>query len=221
MDPPYLHFVFAFSAGFFVTLSPCGIALIPAYVGYLLGESRPRIPDVVKVVTVAALSLISTMMGIGLSLSLLGNALAGFVSISGILSAVIVISMGALMMLSRTFTLPTSALFRFSRSVRGLAGSALFGVSYAVAASSCTAPILVAILSHAASLSPYDSLVTMTLYGIGASSPILAVGFASMGAQQLFYKRAVSLAKRGGFIGGALLVIFGLIFLVERLSFVI
>lgn len=218
MEDIHLHVLIAFGAGVFVTLSPCGFTLLPAYIGYLVSDGSLSSRRVFITVLTVIGSLLSVIIVLGILLSMIGSTLSNIIPQLGVVAAFLVLVMGSLLLFGRTIHLMLPGILRVSRSLRGIAGAALFGISYGLAASSCTAPIFIAILSYAlSSPSPIYSLGTVTAYGFGAGLPILLVGWSVTNAGSVLYKRLVKMSRYGSVLGGAITTAFGALLLIERL----
>ena len=69
----------AFTSGIFAFFTPCSVALIPGYVGFLVKSDKgSNILRGIKVGLVSATGLLSIFMGLGLLISLFGNFIAPY-----------------------------------------------------------------------------------------------------------------------------------------------
>jgi len=209
---------FAFTAGLFVTLSPCGYALLPAFISYVAGrENRGR--GVAKVLLAASLSLVAALVAIGFAVSLLGLTAASVIPGLGPAAAVTVIAMGVFVLSGRSIQLGSSRILGLSRRLRGTTAGAVFGASYAAAASSCTAPIFVAIISYAfAARSLAEGVITLSAYALGAVMPLMIAGLAAQEIAGAIFGRLTRYTRYTQPVAGVLIIAFGTYLLFNRLG---
>lgn len=205
----------AFGAGMLATVNPCGFAMLPAYLGYFLGqEGHDR--DVQ--------ATIGRSLGVGLSVS--GGFLAVF-SVVGLaiyhLSASVdrwtpwatIIIGGGLVLLGiamlRGFE-PVVSLPKLNRGGRDRTGQSMFvfGVSYAIASISCALPLFTgAVAGTFRRENLLSSLAVFVAYSLGMTLVLLALtvsmGMARQGMVRRL-RRALPYVTRAS---GALLIVAG------------
>src|SRR5260370_28172692 len=102
MSPVLTLLPWAFSAGMVATLNPCGFAMLPAYLAYLLGRAEgASLGRQLARSTLAGLGMTSGVMGIflaaGVVISGLGAAIARFVPWLGLVVGAVVAILGLVM----------------------------------------------------------------------------------------------------------------------------
>ena len=195
-----------FLGGLFSGFSPCSMPTAMLVVGYVGGRAENRARSFR--ITLAF------VMGISLSLAALGlvASLAGqlFVNtrIFNIVAAFVVLAMGLSLLGLYKFDLPVPQFIRPKKG--GGALSAFFlGIPFGVAASPCTAPIMITVLAFVATRgNPAFGFLMLFVYAFARSLPLLALGTFS-GLLQRFQ----GIAAWSGRIekaSGALLIVLGL-----------
>lgn len=213
---------FALSAGLFVTFSPCGYALLPAFISYVAGRGAAGSGGVARVIVAASLSLAAALVVIGFAVSLLGLTAASAIPGLGIAAAITVVGMGVVMLGGWRISLGTSRILSFSHRLRGAAAGAVFGASYAAAASSCTAPIFVAIISYAfAARSVAEGVLMLSAYAIGAVIPLVIAGLAAQQVSSAAFSRLARYSRYTQPLAGVLIIAFGAYLLLERLGLLV
>jgi len=134
---------FAFGAGMVALINPCGFALLPAYLGFFLGqndESKSRVVALNRAQGVGlALTLgIMVVFGIvGVIFGGLQSAIADYLPFFNIVLGVALVALGIAMLAGFQLTIQIPKLGKGGGS--GSFGSMfVFGVSYAIASLSCT-----------------------------------------------------------------------------------
>ena len=184
-----ISFFVAFTSGLLSFLSPCVLPVIPSYLSFISGVSidemaEPSSESLVRrrvvlnaVAFIVGFSIV--FVSLGLSASFLGGLFAGY-------RRIIRITGGALIMLVGVYLLglfKIAALDRyFQVNLRdkpaGYIGSALVGVTFAVAWIPCVGPILGAILTWAATSRPAEGIYLLSSYAAGLALPFFASAIA-------------------------------------------
>ena len=176
-----LPFAFAFSAGFIALASPCGVAMLPAYVGYYIGSGEEgyeqralalRLGQAMLVGGTAALAFLLLFGAFGVIWSAVGTFLRDVIpyvaSIVGIALVLLGGYMVAFMLINkRSITLIPAIGVNWGTGSRGLVSIFLFGLAYALATLSCTFPIFLAILAQGQVLGGYAAFIMFLIYGAG------------------------------------------------------
>ncbi len=156
-----LPFGYAFGAGMVTTVSPCGIAMLPAYVSLYLGageenfQARSPLKRSIRALVMGGVVTLSfvTLFGImGAILSLGGQFLLTFIPWIAVFIGVVLILMGIYLLTGgRVYTnLPARLAARLSsNSGSSIKGFLVFGLAYAIAALSCTLPVFLAVVGSA------------------------------------------------------------------------
>jgi cytochrome c biogenesis protein CcdA len=170
---------FAFYAGIFSLLNPCGVALLPAYISLLLAKNFPH--------SWAGRTLGALIAGVTLS--------AGFVAVFAVFGIVfsllaglkayvpwISIATGGLLMLYAVLL----HLGKAPKVSLGTTGGAreeqsllTFGVGYALASLGCTLPLFLLAGVSAFSAGVQEALLVLGLYALGVVLFAVAIAFAS------------------------------------------
>ncbi len=178
----------AFSAGMVATLNPCGFAMLPAYVSYLLGAQREGFKEAgageralkgLGLGFVVTLGFLLVFLGLGAVLSLGGRAVMAYVPWAALLIGVAMVGLGLYLLAGRELHVRGLPGVR-SRPGTGWRAIFLFGVAYAVASLSCTLPIFLVVVGAAlAAGGVLPGLVAFGAYGAGMGLVLTAV---SLGA---------------------------------------
>lgn len=208
-------FAIAFGAGMLATVNPCGFAMLPAYLGYFLGQDSGR-QDV--------RATVGRSLGVGLSVS--GGFLVVF-SLAGLaiyhLSASIdrwtpwatmvigagLVVLGLAMLRGFEPVIPLPKLERGGRERTG-ASMFVFGISYAVASISCALPVFTsAVAGTFRRENLASSLAVFFAYALGMTLVLLvltvSLGMARQGLVR-WLRRALPHVTR---VSGLLLIVAG------------
>lgn len=218
----------AFLAGLFSFLSPCTLPILPAYFAFTFNASRGR------VVTMG----IAFFLGLATTMTLLG---ASATALSGLLfdnrraltfwGGMLVIAFGVMGMLGKGFAGPQLQ----SRPAATLAGSYLYGATFALGWTACVGPILGSLLTLLATTSDVAIVqggVLAFIYAFGLGAPLVLVSafFNRLGQGSRFWKLLrgrgfeVNLFGRSlylhstSLISGGLMVLMGLLLASGRLE---
>jgi cytochrome c-type biogenesis protein len=210
----------AFLAGLVSFVSPCVLPMVPAYLSLLTGESLEdlkneptalaRLQTMAHAVAfVAGFSLI--FVGLGLSASAIGGALAANRVLIAQLGGVLVVVLGLHMMgMLRIPVLMMDARLHLQHDRRTLWTSGLVGIAFAAGWSPCIGPILAGILAIASQQHSAAAAVLLSCYCLGLALPFLATAMA-IGVVLPLLARIKSSLPVIEFASGAFLVVVGLI----------
>lgn len=198
--------VLVFAGGLLSGFSPCTMPTALLVVGYVGGQTDNRKRSF-------RISLAFTL-GISLSLAVLGLAasLAGRLFLNtrlfNIMAAFVVLAMGLSLLGLFHFDVPVFGVSHLKKG-GGILKAFLLGIPFGVAASPCTAPLMITVLAFVATRSnPALGFVIMFVYAFARSLPLLAVGTFS-GLLQRFQGIAVW-SERIEKASGILLIFLGL-----------
>ena len=174
----------AFTAGLLSFLSPCVLPIIPSYLSFVSGVSLEEISaphikaDVRRKVVFNSLAFIVgfsiIFVSLGASASYLGSLFFGYRNFIRILGGAFIILVGIYLMGFFTISLLDRYLqFNLKDKPAGYLGSALVGVTFAVAWIPCVGPILGAVLTLAAT----STEVGTGIFYLGTYAAGLAVPF--------------------------------------------
>lgn len=177
--------ILAFAGGLLSFASPCTLPILPAYFAFAFQSGRKQI----------AANTMAFMLGLGAMFSLLG---AGASAIGNVLNQ----SADLLLLLGGSFIVVFGAMSLMGKGFSGfvqedavrndsLGGSFVFGLTFAVGWTSCTGPILGAVLTLAAtSGSVLSGVMLLFIYTLGLGLPLLIVStlFGRASRQSLFWR---------------------------------
>lgn len=175
-------------AGVITLLSPCGYALIPAYIGYSVAHGvSPRRALTRSALASAGIILVYALMS-GLIL-LARETVRASIPHLALLSGIIIATMGVLK--TSPLTLPSIAPVKTFKP-SGDASFLLFGVGYGLGASGCNLPIFISVVIYATLASEAGPLGIMLAYAAGVITPLIIVGtLASLLGQALVRKLGI------------------------------
>ena len=227
MSPGSVTVPLAFLAGLASFLSPCVLALVPAYIGYLSGRSVTAEGVVVEnrwqtfghgVAFVAGFSLV--FIALGAAASLIGAVLYDLRIWLARIGGVVVVIFGLHTM--GVINIPfldydTRRQMRPSPRL-GYASSALMGVFFSAGWAPCVGPVLGAILTLALATGSLNQGVTLlTAYSAGLAIPFLlaALGIGRAAEWMRQHTGAVQVISK---VTGAVMVIIGVLLLTGSLQ---
>jgi cytochrome c-type biogenesis protein len=175
----------AFLAGVFSFLSPCTLPILPAYFAFTFQARRER----VVLTTIAFfLGLATTMVAVGASATALSQVLFSNLRELTLIGGLVVIGFGVMSILGKGFT-GAKLLDRPGASV---AGSYLYGATFALGWTACVGPILGALLTLLATqgLAVLQGAVLAFIYALGLGTPLILIAtfFSRLGAGSRFWR---------------------------------
>lgn len=175
----------AFLAGVFSFLSPCTLPILPAYFAFTFQARRER----VVLMTIAFfLGLASTMVVLGASATALSQLLFSHLGAITTVGGLIVIAFGVMSMLGKGFT----GAKLLDRPTASVAGSYLYGATFALGWTACVGPILGALLTLLTTqgVAVVQGAVLAFIYALGLGMPliIMATFFSRLGGGSRFWK---------------------------------
>ena len=228
--------VAAFVAGLLSFFSPCVIALLPIYAGYLsgatVGLASGTAVDSAETgqsglaawwqLFSRALAFVAgftaLFVPLGLSATLVGSFLRANLDIFQKIGGAIMIALGLSMLeVVPEFNLPFLSAVSSKASPRaGYAGSFVMGFAAAAGWTPCVGPILASVLFLAAQ-NPLSGLVLLLVYSAGLAVPFLtAVVF--LRPLLAAFRRSQRLARAVRLVAGALLVVAGVLLFLGLLA---
>lgn len=210
---------FAFGAGLLAPLNPCGFAMLPAFLGYYLGEaprdevvpsSFARLVQGFAVGAAVSLGFAGAFAGAALLVSLGLRSLVTYVPWAAAVIGLVLVALGVAVIAGRTLALRPIERFRPAQG-RAFRRMALFGAAYATASLSCTLPILLVVVAQAlATSNPLGILGVLAAYAAGAATVLTAVSVSTALARGAVARRLRRVLPYVGRLGGVLLVASGL-----------
>ncbi|SFJ05396.1 cytochrome c biogenesis CcdA family protein [Thermoflavimicrobium dichotomicum] len=216
----------ALGAGFLSFISPCCLPLYPSYLSYITGMSVSQLKDSTRSREVQAATMLHALFfvigfslvfyALGFTVSWVGSLFKEYKDMVRMLSAILIVAMGLFMLgvFQPKFMLREK---KWNVSKKGISylGSAFVGVGFAAGWSPCIGPILASVLAMA-SLHPERAFIYITLYTLGFAIPFLVMAF-FIGRTKWLLKYSNRLMK----IGGAFMVLFGILLYLDQLSVII
>jgi cytochrome c-type biogenesis protein len=221
-----INFVVAFTSGLLSFLSPCVLPVIPSYLSFISGVSLEEMTGararsvVRRRVVLNSLAFILgfsvVFVSLGVSASFLGGLFASYRRFIRLAGGALIILVGVYMM----GVLKIPALDRYFQvnlkdKPAGYLGSALIGVTFAVAWIPCVGPILGAILTWAATSSRVsEGVFLLSSYAAGLAVPF----FLSAVAINSFFQFSQAFRRYIGYVhavAGVLLVIVGVLLVTD------
>ena len=184
-----ITFVAAFGAGVVSFLSPCVLPLVPPYLCFLAGSSLEELTEA-KADSIArrrvfisafvfVLGFSTVFVALGATASVFGQLLREHLDTLAKIAGVIIIIMGLHFLgLFKFAFLNKDTRYQHSDRPRGLFGSYVIGLAFALGWTPCIGPILGAILAVAASEESVTSgAVLLAVYSAGLGVPFMAAAF--------------------------------------------
>ena len=200
----------AFLAGAAATVNPCGIAMLPAYISYYLGDDagRPRLGRGLRAGLLLSLGTFGVFTAMGLVISAVGTALVRFVPWLVLAVAGLLLIAGVATLLGRA---PTLALGKM-RTAQGDGSPRsylAFGVGYGLAALGCTLPIFMIVVSSVFSAAFVDGLLAFAAYGLGMGLVLTGVSVSVALGKKAALRRLSAAGPALQYIGGLGLLVAG------------
>ena len=208
----------AYLAGVFSLLSPCCLPILPAYFSFTFGAQRHR---VVAMSIAFFLGLATTMVVLGASFSALSALIFPHRDIVSQIGGLVIVGLGLMLIARKGFT----GVRLSDRPAATLAGTYLYGLTFAFGWTACVGPILGAVLTALATtgLSVLAGAALAFIYALGIATPLtlLATFFGRLmqgpRAGRLLRGRGFTVGIGGhtlylhssGLISGAMLIIVG------------
>jgi cytochrome c-type biogenesis protein len=217
----------AFLAGVFSFLSPCTLPILPAYFAFTFQARRERI----VLMTVAFfLGLATTMVVLGATATALTQALFQNLEALTVGGGLLIIAFGVMSLFGKGF----AGMRMLDRPTASVAGSYLYGATFALGWTACVGPILGALLTLLATqgIAIAQGAVLAFVYALGLGSPLILVAtfFSRLGRGSRFWQvmrgRGVELRVGGATLhlhttsvaSGLLLIAMGLLLATGQLS---
>ena len=187
-----LPFGYAFGAGMVTTVSPCGVAMLPAYVSLYLGAQEEgfwakstfrRSARALVMSGVVTLGFVVFFGVMGTLLSLGGQFLISSIPWVSVVIGVVLILLGIYLLIGRRVytSLPARLAARMGRADgSSIKGFLIFGIAYGIAALSCTLPIFLVVVGSALALEGFTSgLLQFVSFALGMGFIIALVTIGS------------------------------------------
>jgi cytochrome c-type biogenesis protein len=217
-----ISLVLAFIAGFMSFFSPCVLPMVPSFILYIAGftfrdvQTREDLTEIrIKSVTSSLFFILGfsiVFMALGLTASLLGQALFRHKDAIRVIGGIIVMLLGLYLMgvLKVPFLDLEKRLNLRSKPV-GYSGAFIMGVTFSAAWTPCAGPILGSILVLAAASGTfYKGLALLVFYSAGLALPFLLASL-SVNLALSFIRRTERIIRVITFASGLFIFVIGLL----------
>jgi cytochrome c biogenesis protein CcdA len=211
---------YAFVAGMVASVNPCGFVLLPAFLGYYIGDDpgtrggRGRVGRALAVsgTVTASFALLFGLAGIlaGLAASAvtsmlpwIGTAIGvGLIVLAGVLASGRELTMAAGPRVAQRLKVATRH--------RGLGGYAAYGTAYGLASLGCTLPVFLGVVGTSLQLHGLAAAIgQFVLFGIGMGAVLVVLTLATAWFGDGLIGRARTLGRHVGWASAALLWLAG------------
>lgn len=162
---------FAVGAGLATFFAPCAYPLLPGYVGYALRDAETGLGGAAVRGLAASAGAVAVLAALGWLLLAVGGRLARSLPLLEPLIGVALVVLGVLFLTDR---LPTLHL-RLPKRRASVAGAAVFGGGYALAAAGCVVPVVLGVFTQALTLAPPRAAVVLGSYAAATALPLTGV----------------------------------------------
>ena len=208
---------YAVVAGMVASVNPCGFVLLPAYLGYYLGDDRGARGRTGRALAVSATVTASFALLFGLAGILAGlaaSALSSSLPWIGTAVGVGLILLAGILASGRELT--GSLAPRVARHLgsatrnRGLGGYAAYGTAYGLVSLGCTLPVFLGVVGTSLQLHGLaDAVGQFVLFGIGMGIVLAVLTIATAWFGDGLLRRAQALRRHVGWASAVLLWLAG------------
>jgi cytochrome c biogenesis protein CcdA len=158
----------AFLAGMLSFLSPCCMPVLSAYFAYTFQARRER---VILMTIMFFLGLATTIVLLGASATVLSQVLFRYLPTLTVVGGLVVIGFGVMSILGKGF----AGIQVLDRPTASVAGSYLYGATFALGWTACVGPILGALLTMLATqgIAVLQGAVLSFIYALGLGTPLI------------------------------------------------
>jgi cytochrome c-type biogenesis protein len=200
-------------AGFVTLLSPCGYALLPGLIGYLLG-GKVSIRGAVRGALTAIFGVLLVFVAVGIILSIASGLIRAVVPHLTIVAAVIIMAIG----IAKIFDLNIPVIGNAPSINIKPTGFFTYGIAYAFAGAGCTFPIFFAVLLYASTVPGIGALATMLTYSVGLAVPLLITSVLTATANDAIVRRIARLTGKIQKVSGSVLLAAGVYLIYSYLT---
>ena len=185
------------------TVNPCGFAMLPAYLGYFLGEKSDRRSGRLGVVVASvAAGFLVVFTVAGLLIGAGARAVVDAIPWLALVVGIGLVLVGVTQLLGKRL-LPYFRGPGRARSSGSPGGMFVFGASYAVASLSCTLPIFLSLVTGAVATGSFgEAVLTFVAYGSGMAVVVTGLTVAVAAGRKSIVDRIRPLAARLDRISG-------------------
>ncbi len=191
-SPGPLTIIIVFTSGLLTSLGPCSLSLLPVTVAYLSGFNKNQKPFNKSLIFCSGI-LISLVM-LGMLSGLLGKIYGQLPSGIGIIVPIITILMGLNLLGILKISLPNEPnIDSWKGNLPGPLAPLAAGMTFGLAASPCTTPVLAVLLAWIAENgNPASGIVLLTCFGSGQIIPLLLAGTTAAAIPRILSIRVIS-----------------------------
>jgi cytochrome c biogenesis protein CcdA len=206
----------SFGAGIFAFFNPCGFAMLPAYVAHYLGREEEGHWTLLRAFvkglslgSVVSAGFVTVFAVLGGIVSLVGGAIGATLPWVGALIGLGLLGLGVSMLLGKAISLP--ALERLGGKIaqaRGNPGQRdlpfyyLYGMTYALASTSCTLPVFIIVVGNAFAGGVLNGFVQFGAYTLGMALMMIALSVVMAFSKELVISFMPQLMRAMRWIGG-------------------
>ncbi|WP_018133552.1 cytochrome c biogenesis CcdA family protein [Effusibacillus pohliae] len=181
---PSLNLGIVFSAGAAAAFNPCGVALLPAFVAYLMGGQEARWSKGVQAGVMMTLGFLSVFLPLGLLTAAFKGIFAQYLSVVIVLVGFFLVLAGFAMFSGRKLLNIKS--FQVKKGRNRAKSFYLYGIAYAITSLGCTLPIFsLLVVSALTAGGLFDGMVKFLAYGIGMGIVVTLISVAAVVSRQL------------------------------------
>ena len=209
-----------FAAGLVGFLSPCVLPLLPGYVGYMTGAAAgERVP--IRKALPGTLAFVGGLTVVFVALGASASVLSGFLLEHKrgleLFSGAFIVVLGALMMWGDRVPFLMREKRFYMRPGGSVLSTFVLGAAFAFGWTPCIGPTLGAALNLAATSEGLASGIGLLFaYSMGIGLPFVAAGLGLAGFGGRFKRHAATIR----FVGGAVLIVVGVLMLTGRLTWI-
>ncbi len=189
-------------AGFVTLLSPCGYALLPGLIGYLLG-GKVSIRGAIRGALTAIFGVLLVFAAIGMILSIASGLIRVVVPHLTVAAAVIIMAIG----IAKIFDLNIPVIGKAPNMTIKPTGFFTYGIAYAFAGAGCTFPIFFAVLVYASTVPGIGALATMLTYSVGLAVPLLVTSLLTGTANDAIVRKIARMTGKIQRVSGLVLIV--------------
>ena len=162
---------FAVGAGLATFFAPCAYPLLPGYVGYTLQDEGTGLGGATLRGLAASAGAVVVLATLGGLLLAVGGRLARRLPLLEPVVGAALVVLGVLVLTGRAPTLH----LRLPERRSSVAGAAVFGGGYALAAAGCVVPVVLGVFTQALTLTPSRAAVVLGSYAAATALPLTGV----------------------------------------------
>jgi cytochrome c-type biogenesis protein len=191
-------------AGFVTLLSPCGYALLPGLIGYLLG-GKVSLKGAVRGALTAIFGVLLVFASVGMVLSVVSGVIRAVVPHLTLAAALIIIAIG----IAKIFELNIPVIGNAPSINIKPTGFFTYGIAYAFAGAGCTFPIFFAVLVYASTVPGIGALATMLTYSVGLAVPLLVTSVLTAMTNDVIVRKIARITGKIQRVSGLVLLVAG------------